>query len=57
VGVSKYDLEEHITGLFEIKKHYNKGEIIKLSEICDCFYNIMFCGANKITKEMVFKLC
>ena len=55
--ISKYDIEEHIIGLFEVKKKYNKLEIIKLSEICDCIFNIMFCGLNKNTKEMVFKLC
>ena len=55
--VSKYDIEEHLIGLFDIKKKYNKSEIIKLSSICDCMFDIMFCGINKKNKELSFKLC
>jgi hypothetical protein len=56
-GVSKYDLEEHLIDLFEFKKTYKKFEVIKLSSFCDCFFNLMFCGSNKNTKEMSFRIC
>ena len=47
IKVSQYEIQEHINGLFEIEKNYKKLEVIKLSEICDCFFNLMFkCTTN-----------
>lgn len=57
IGLSKYELEEHLTDLFKFKKSYKSKEVIKLSELCDCMWNIMFCGVNKENKEMSFRIC
>lgn len=57
IGVSKYDLEDHISELFKFKKKYKSKELIELSSICDCMFNLIFCGINKETKAMSFKLC
>lgn len=56
-GISPCEIEFQIKELFRVKKKYNIKEIIKLSEICDCMFNLIFCGINKETKEMSFKLC
>lgn len=55
--VSPYEIQEHLEELFEYKKIYKKSEVIKLSSICDCLWDIMFCSINKESKEMSFKLC
>lgn len=55
--ISQYEIQEHLEDLFKYKKQYKKSEIIKLSSICDCMWNIMFCGINKENKELSFKLC
>lgn len=57
VGISSYELQEHFDDLFKFKKKYSKSEIINLSNICDCVFNLMFCGIDKETKVMSFKLC
>jgi len=57
IKISIYDIEENIKELFEFKKKYNKGEKILLSNICNCMYDLLFCGRNKETKEMLFRLC
>lgn len=55
--VSRYELEDHIDDLLKFKKKYKPKEIIKLSDICDAMFNIMYCGVNKEKKEIMFKLC
>lgn len=57
IGVSRYDLEDHISELFKFKKKYIKKEVIKLSSICNICCDLLFCGIDKETKEIVFKLC
>jgi len=57
IKVSQYEIQEHIEDLFKHKKRYKSKEIIRLSDICDCMWNIMFCGINKENREMSFKLC
>lgn len=57
IGVSQYELQEHLEDLFKMKKSYKSKEVIKLSSICDCMFDMIFCGSNKTTKEIVFKLC
>lgn len=56
-GVSRYELQEHFNDMFKFQKKYSKNQIIHLSNICDCMFNLMFCGINKETKVMLFKLC
>jgi len=55
--VSQYEIKEHLEDLFMFKKKYKKSELIELSSFCDCMWNLMFCGSNKETREMSFKLC
>ena len=57
IGVSPYELQEHFDDLFKFQKKYYKNQIINLSNICDCMFNLMFCGIDKKTKVMSFKLC
>lgn len=57
IGISQYELKEHLEDLFKFKKSYKSKEIIELSSLCDCMFNLMFCGKHKETKEIVFKLC
>ena len=57
IKVSQYEVKEHLEDLFLFKRKYKKSEIIKLSSICDCVFNIMFCGINKESREITFKLC
>jgi hypothetical protein len=56
-GVSKYDLEEHLEDLFKFKKSYKMNEKIRLSTICDAMFDLIFCGSNKNTKEILFRIC
>jgi len=56
-GVNKYELEDHISELFKFKKKYKSKELIELSSVCDCMWNLMFCSINKESREMSFKLC
>lgn len=55
--VSKYEIQEHISELFEFKRKYKKLETINLSSYCDCMFDLIFCGINKESREMSFKLC
>lgn len=57
IFVSPYELQEHFDDMFKFKKKYSKNERINLSQICDFYYDLMFCGINKKTKVMLFKLC
>lgn len=57
IGVSQYELKEHLEDLFKFKKSYKVKEIIQLSSFCDVVYDLIFCGKHKETKEIVFKLC
>lgn len=52
-----YDLVDNIEDLLKFKKQYKPKEIIKLSDICDTMFNIMYCGIDKEKKEISFKLC
>lgn len=56
-GINPCEIEFQIEELFRVKNKYSKKEIIKLSEICNCMFNLMFCSSNKESKEMSFKLC
>jgi hypothetical protein len=57
IGVNKYELEEHLEDLFKFKTSYKKNERIYLSSICDVMFDLTFCGSNKYTKEVLFKIC
>lgn len=57
VGVNRYELQEHLEDLFKFKKTYKKNEKILLSTICDSMFDIIFCGSNKETREISFKIC
>jgi hypothetical protein len=57
IGVSSYELQEHLEDLFKIKKTYKSKEVIKLSSLCDVMFDLIFCGRSKTTKEIYFKLC
>lgn len=57
IGVNQYELQEYFDDLFKVKKKYNKNERINLSQICDFCYDLIFCGIDKKTKVMSFKLC
>jgi hypothetical protein len=57
VGISPYEVEEYLEDLFKFKKSYKKNERIKLSAICDSVFDLIFCGSNKNTKEVLFKIC
>lgn len=57
VGVNKYELQEHFDDLFKFKRKYSKNERINLSQICDFCYDLIYCGIDKETKVMSFKLC
>lgn len=55
--ISPYELQENFDDLFKFKKKYSKGECIKLSQLSDICCDILFCGIDKETKVMSFKLC
>lgn len=57
VGVNKYELKEHLEDLFKFKKRYKTNERINLSLLCDCMFDLIFCGSNKNTKEILFRIC
>jgi len=56
-GVNPCEIEFQIKELFRVKKKYESKELIELSLICDCMWDIIFCGINKESREMSFKLC
>lgn len=55
-NIGYYDLKRQIEELFKFKTNYKQNEMIKLSEICDCMYNLRFLGINK-SKEILFQVC
>jgi hypothetical protein len=57
VGINKYELEEHLQDLFKFKTSYKKNERIYLSSISDVMFDLIFCGSNKNTKEILFRIC
>lgn len=56
-GISIYELQDHIEDLFKIKKSYKSKEVIKLSNFSDSMFDLVFCGCNRVTKEILFKIC
>ena len=56
-GVSQYEIKENLEDLFQFKKIYKKNERINLSQICNTMFDLIFCGSNKETKEISFRLC
>jgi len=57
IGIKPCEIEDQIKELFRVKKKYKSKEVIPLSDLCDCMWNLMFCSSNKENKEMSFKLC
>lgn len=53
------ELKEYLTDIFAFRKSFKKGDIIKLSNITDCVYDLSFIGAKKSIdcKEVVFAIC
>lgn len=57
ICASPYELQEYFNDLFTVKKKYKKDERINLSQLCNVYYDLLFCGINRETKEMSFRLC
>ena len=56
-GINPCEIEFQIEEMFKVKRKYKSKEIIELSNICNCMWDIMFCGSDKETKEISFRLC
>jgi len=57
IKVSQYYIQDYIEDLLELKIEYKEGSKINLSNICDCVFDLIFCGSNKENREISFKLC
>lgn len=53
------ELKEYLTDIFTFRKSFKRGDVIKLSSIADCMYDLSFVGAKKNIdcKEVVFAIC
>jgi hypothetical protein len=56
-SIGYYDLKRQIEELFKFKTNYKQYELIKLSSICDCMFDLRFLGKNKESKEILFQVC
>jgi putative component of toxin-antitoxin plasmid stabilization module len=57
IKVSQYYIQDYIEDLLELRIECEEGSRINLSNICDCVFDLIFCGSNKNTKEMSFRIC
>lgn len=53
------ELKEYLIDIFTFKKSFKKGDIIRLSNIADCVYDLSFIGAKKNINcnEVAFVIC
>lgn len=53
------ELKEYLTDIFTFRKSFKKGDIIKLSSIADCMYDLSFVGAKNgfNCNEVAFVIC
>lgn len=56
-NIRYYELKENIEELFKFKKSFKQSEIIELSRVCNCMYNLKFLGVSKESKEILFQVC
>jgi hypothetical protein len=57
VDIRYCETKELIEDLFSMKKNYKSKELIPLSRLCDCVFDLLFCGSSKVSKEIYFKVC
>lgn len=57
--INTNELKEYLTDIFTFRKSFKKGDIIRLSNITDCMYDLSFVGAKKNIdcNEVVFAIC
>lgn len=57
--INTNELKEYLTDIFNFKKSFKKGDIIRLSNIADCVYDLYFIGAKKSIdcNEVIFAIC
>lgn len=57
--INTRDLREYLIDIFNFKKTFKKGDIIRLSNITDCVYDLSFVGAKKgfNCNEVAFVIC
>lgn len=57
--INTNELKEYLTDIFTFRKNFKRGDVIRLSSIADCMYDLSFIGAKKNIncKEVLFAIC
>lgn len=54
INIDTKDIEEYIKDIVYTCNSIRKNQLIELSRVCDCSYNMIFCGCKG--EEMYFKI-
>lgn len=53
IRANSEDLTQYVKDIMYMKKSLSKGQIIDLTAICDCMYNIKFLGVKSVGEGKV----
>lgn len=59
IKANEKDLIEYVKDIITMKKNLSKGQIISLSSVCDCMYDLEFIGAKSVddSKIVYMRIC